>query len=78
MKKESLRSRLPRYLQDKLSRGKKLTHGDMDQAAYEHMRGQKKGFTITDAIFNINRGKANLQSSPTKMPLATDRKYINS
>ena len=56
MKKESLKARLPSYLRRKLSRGNKLTQGDMDQAAYEHMRKQRRGFTVTDAISSINRG----------------------
>ena len=65
MKKESLRARLPSYLRRKLSRGSKLTQGDMDQAAYEHMRQQRRGFTVTDVIFNINKGKLNSLDSKT-------------
>jgi len=57
MKEDSLSSRLPKSLRDKLARGKELLQSDIDKFAIQLMRKQRKEMTITDIIYNINRGK---------------------
>ena len=57
MKEDSLSSRLPKELRDKLARGKELLQSEIDKFAVQQMRKHRKEMTITDIIYNINRGK---------------------